>query len=205
MTKEQGRVAEAVPLARRALALLENGSDNRNLCTLRAQVGQMELLLDPPDVSQAREHLEAAQDDEMRMSHTSHTDALRVRINLARCDLLEGLLDSAERAAATLITEVGDISPLIESEALLLAAQVATARGDTDGARRHLLTATHRLVAAGNDAGAAQRWMDLGALLDSVHEVSAAKDAYRASAVASGVRPSQVSPTAAMAPAHALN
>ena len=207
MTKEQGRVAEAVPLARRALALLEHGSDNRNLCTLRAEVGHMELLLDPPEVAQAREHLESAQDDEMRMSHTSHVDTLRVRLGLARCDLLEGQLESAELAATALLTEVREISPLIESDALLLAAQVATARHDTEGARRHLLTATHRLIAAGNDRGAAERWMDLGALLDSVHEVAAAKDAYRACAVASGVRPSQVpaGPVVAVgAPARAL-
>lgn len=201
MTMEQGHVAEAVPLARRALALLENGSDNRNLSALRNEVGQMELRLDPPEVAQAREHLEAAR-DEMRMSHASHTDVLRVRLGLARCDLLDGLLESAEHAAAALLTEVGGFSPLMEADALLLAAQVASSQRDPEGARGHLLRAVHRLVAAGDDRAAAERWMDLGALLESVQEVSAAKDAYRASAVASGVRPSRLPASAVMTAAH---
>ncbi len=95
----------------------------------------------------------------------------------------------AADAAASVRNDADDFSPLLDAEALLLSAQVADANGDLDGARVHLLDAVYRLNAAGNDRAAADLWMDLAALLESIQEWEAAKDAYRAAAVSSGLQP----------------
>ena len=54
MKAEQGAVEAAVPMAQKALALLESADDNRNLARLRSQLGQSQLQLDPPAVADAR-------------------------------------------------------------------------------------------------------------------------------------------------------
>ena len=53
MESERGSVAEAIPLAERALALLAEGQDGRNLARLRTALADMQLQLDPPDVDAA--------------------------------------------------------------------------------------------------------------------------------------------------------
>lgn len=199
MSMEQGHVSDAVPMARRALALLNEGSDDRNLTGLLTQVGLMELRLDPPAVDQARGHLSEAQEG-MQLSHTPPTQALWARLGLARCALLDGALHEAEDAVASVRDEADGFSPILDADALLLSAQVADAKGDLEGARAHLLNAVHKMTAAGNDRAAAERWMDLAALLESVHEWEAAKDAYRAAAVSSGLQARLVP----VSPSHAV-
>ena len=51
MQARRGDVAAAVPLAERALALMGEGQDSRNLARLRGEVGRLQLELDPPDLS----------------------------------------------------------------------------------------------------------------------------------------------------------
>ena len=51
---ERGSVAEAIPLAERALALLAEGQDGRNLARLRTALADMQLQLDPPEVAAAQ-------------------------------------------------------------------------------------------------------------------------------------------------------
>ena len=59
----QGSVRDAIPLAERALALLAEGQDGRNLAGLRTQLGIMQLRLDPPQIDEAQEHLAQAAEE----------------------------------------------------------------------------------------------------------------------------------------------
>ena len=63
MQARRGDVAAAVPLAERALALMGEGQDSRNLARLRTEVGRLHLELDPPDLAGARDNLEQAAAD----------------------------------------------------------------------------------------------------------------------------------------------
>ena len=60
MQARRGDIQTAAPLAERALALLSEGQDSRNLARLRGELGHLQLALDPPDVEQARQNLEKA-------------------------------------------------------------------------------------------------------------------------------------------------
>ncbi len=53
MESRQGSVSDAIPLAERALALLSEGHDARNLGRLRIALADMQLRLDPPEVAAA--------------------------------------------------------------------------------------------------------------------------------------------------------
>ena len=57
MEHAQGSVRDAVPLAERALQLLAEGQDSRNLARLRTTLGMMQLRLDPPLVDEAEKNL----------------------------------------------------------------------------------------------------------------------------------------------------
>ena len=50
----RGAVRDAIPLAQRALALLAEGQDARNLAGLRTHLGIMQLRMDPPQVDEAQ-------------------------------------------------------------------------------------------------------------------------------------------------------
>ena len=63
MESERGSVAEAIPLAERALALLAEGQDGRNLARLRTALADMQLQLDPPDVAAAQALLDLAAEE----------------------------------------------------------------------------------------------------------------------------------------------
>ena len=85
-------MANAVPLAERALALLSEGQDTRNLARLRTALGTMQLQLDPPDVSEAQQHLSKAA-EELLWSSASPIEIARNELALARAHYLDGNLE----------------------------------------------------------------------------------------------------------------
>ncbi len=186
MEERRGAVAAAVPLAERALALLSEGNDARNLGRLRTQLGIMQLQLDPPDTEEAERNLEAAA-AEMASSSASEVDVMRNRLARARSRFLAGDLAEAETRVAEVLSSRAEQMPLNEAESHALRGQIAAARGDLGGARSAFLAAVRVMSAIGADRGAGQLWLDLGALLESVGELDAAREAYRSAAVSTGL------------------
>jgi len=184
---ERGAVSNAVPLAERALALLTEGQDARNLARLRTSLGRMQLELDPPDVSEAKRHLAQAA-EELAWSSASTIEVARNNISIARAHYLEGDLATADELCTQIIAEVKDIAPLLAADAEALAGQVAAATGEVDAAKRAYRRAVYLLTGVGADREAAQLWFELADLLEDVHDVEAARDAYRSAAAASGLR-----------------
>ncbi len=90
MSMRQGNVSDAVPMARRALALLNEGSDDRNLSGLLAQVGLMELRLDPPAVRRPATHLSSCPRGNAAEPHPTDSSPVGTVSGLARCAMLEG-------------------------------------------------------------------------------------------------------------------
>lgn len=184
---QRGSVANAVPLAERALALLGEGQDARNLARLRSALGSMQLELDPPEVPQALRHLEQAADELVWSSAGAHEIAAN-NCCIARAHYLAGDLAKAEEMCAEIIAAVKAESPLLAAEAEALAGQVAAARGDAEEAKRGYRRAVFTLTAVGADKDAAQLWFELADLLEDVGELEAAREAYRSAAASSGLR-----------------
>jgi len=184
---QRGSVGNAVPLAERALALLSEGEDSRNVARLRSALGSMQLELDPPEVPEALRNLETAAEELVWSSAGAHEIAAN-NCCIARAHYLAGDLSRAEEMCAELIDAVKTESPLLAAEAEALAGQVAAARGDADSAARGYRRAVFTLTSVGADKDAAQLWFELADLLEDVGDVTAARDAYRSAAAASGLR-----------------
>ena len=131
MQARRGDILNAAPLAERALALLGEGQDTRNLARLRTELGRLQLALDPPDVEQARQNLEKAA-DELDWSSAAPVDKAWTQLGLARARFLAGDLAGSRE----LTSEVHEISeghaPLAEAEARALEGQTYAAEGDMD-------------------------------------------------------------------------
>jgi transcriptional regulator with XRE-family HTH domain len=184
---ERGAVSTAVPLAERALALLAEGQDARNLARLRTSLGRMQLELDPPDVSEAKRHLEKAA-EELAWSSASPIEIARNNISIARAHYLECDLLSARDICNEIIAAAKDVAPLLAADAEALLGQVVAATGDADGAKAAYRRAVFLRTGAGADPHAAQLWFELADLLEEIGDVEAARDAYRSAAAASGLR-----------------
>jgi transcriptional regulator with XRE-family HTH domain len=187
MQGRRGDAAAAVPLAERALALMGEGQDSRNLARLRTEVGRLQLELDPPDLSGARDNLEQAATD-MKWSSASSVDVAYTLLGLARVAFLDGDLDESRELMAQVHLTTEGHAPIVEAEALTLEGRTRAAEGATDLAAASYQAAVLRLSAIGADQGAAQLWFDLADLLHGVGLHEAALDAYRRAAVSSGLR-----------------
>ena len=187
MQANRGDVAAAVPLAERALALLSEGQDVRNLARLRTEVGRLQLELDPPDIDEARHNLEQAA-AEMEWSSATPVDRAWTLLGLARVAFFSGDISTSRDLIVQVQSTADGHAPLVEAEALTLLGRTQAADGATDLAAVSYQKAVHRLSAIGADQSAAQLWFDLAALLEGVGLADDALDAYRRAAVSTGLR-----------------
>ncbi|HET7066601.1 MAG TPA: helix-turn-helix transcriptional regulator [Nocardioides sp.] len=184
---QRGSVANAVPLAERALALLAEGQDTRNVARLRNTLGRMQLELDPPDVNEAMRHLEQAA-EELVWSSASPGEIASNRLGIARAYYLDGDLLQAREACSEVIAALNGEDPILTADAEALSGQVAAAGGDLDGARRAYRRAVFVLTGIGADRDAAQLWFELADLFEDVGDIEASRDAYRSAAASSGLK-----------------
>jgi tetratricopeptide (TPR) repeat protein len=187
MQANRGDVSAAVPLAERALALLSEGQDARNLARLRTEVGRLQLELDPPAIEEARLNLQQAA-QEMEWSSASPVDRSWTLLGLARVSFLAGDLDGSRDLIAQVHTTADGQAPLAEAEALTLEGRTLAAEGHSDLAAQAYQRAVLRLSAIGADQSAAQLWFDLADLLGGVGLTDESLDAYRRAAVSAGLR-----------------
>jgi len=184
---ERGSVSNAVAMAERALALMAEGQDSRNLARLRTQVGIMQLELDPPDVASARQQLDKAA-EEMPWSSATPIDIASNDLARARTFLLEGDLDTAEEICRQTFDVANSEAPDTAAQARAVLGQIQVARGDVEAAKVTYRQAVYFLTAAGGDLDAAQLWFDLADLLEDVGDFDAAREAYRSAAASAGLR-----------------
>jgi transcriptional regulator with XRE-family HTH domain len=97
---ERGSVSNAVAMAERALALMAEGQDARNLARLRTQLGMMQLELDPPDLAEAHHNLAKAA-EELPWCSASPIEIAGNDLARAHAYLLDGDLDRAEEICRT--------------------------------------------------------------------------------------------------------
>lgn len=184
---ERGAVRDAIPLAERALALLSEGQDGRNLARLRMELASMQLRLDPPEVATATTHLDQA-DQELRQSSAGAIDLARVDLTRARALLLTGDIGAAGAMATTVFAAAQDKAPIMAADAKAVEGQAWAAAGAIDKASEAYREAVMVLTGVGSDRNAAQLWFELAGLLETVGELDAARDAYRSAAASTGLR-----------------
>jgi tetratricopeptide (TPR) repeat protein len=183
---ERGHHDAAIALADRALALLGEGDDSRNLARLRLQCGVIMLRADDTGAKQAERLIRRARKD-LAASSGSAVDLARCDVYLAQAKVDQGDLDGAEGLAMAAIEAVGPTAPGLAADGHAVLGRVALGRGDRAGLRRHYRAAAAALTAAAADRSAAQTWFELGTLLDEAGEQAAARDAFRSAAAASGL------------------
>jgi tetratricopeptide (TPR) repeat protein len=184
---ERGSVSNAVAMAERALTLLSEGQDARNLARLRSQIGNLQLELDPPAVADARQHLEKAA-EELPWSGASPVEIAQNRLLQARAHLLGGDLDVADSMCQEAMEVATSDTPGFAASARAVLGQIHAARGDTEGAKTLFRQAVYFLTGAGADRDAAQLWFELADLLEGVGDLDAAREAYRSAAASTGLR-----------------
>lgn len=182
----RGRHADAIVLAERALALMSEGREARNLARLRLQLGTMMLRASEPDARGAERHIRRAR-RELAAGSGSAVDLARCDVHLALARLDQNDPDAAETLAQAVLDAAGQTA-LLAAEAHTVLGRVAAARGERAGTRGHYGAAAAALTAAGADREAAQAWYELAALLDASGDLHAARDAYRSAAAATGLR-----------------
>lgn len=194
MQSERGDAAGALPLAETALRLLTEADHLASMARLRAQLAVIQLQLDPPALAEARAGLEQAA-TELEALGGSAVDRARTVFYLAKVRFLEGDLVEARATALEAIEATSDLSPRLTADGLALLGRIDAAEGDHTGARQHYQRAALALASAGEamDRQAAQLWLDLASLLQSVGLAEEALDAYRRSAASTGMRPSHES------------
>jgi len=196
---ERGDTESALALANRALALLGEGQDARNLARLRLELGRLHMDLEPADITQALGHLERAKselsDTGATAGEISHGDVL-----LARALLLGGrpaeALDAASRACDTTPDDVS----LTLAEANLARAEALAALARDDEALAALRRTAEILTRMdGRDRWVAQAWCELAEMFEAVGDVDAAHGALKSAASASGLRLRERAPIRARA------
>jgi transcriptional regulator with XRE-family HTH domain/ATP/maltotriose-dependent transcriptional regulator MalT len=183
---ERGDVQAALPLASRALSLLAEGQDGRNLARLRIQVGQLQLQVDPPEIALALEQLLRAR-SELASSSASEIDQARNEVVLAQAYLASGEPQRALETARAAEAACGDRAPLVTAHGHVVSGQALAAQGETVQAHASYQEAVHVLTAVGADRSAAQLWFELADLLEEVGDLDGARNAYRSAAATSGL------------------
>jgi transcriptional regulator with XRE-family HTH domain len=182
----RGHAAAALPMTRRALAVIEATDDARNIARLRTQLGILQLMLDPPQPGEALEVLTHAA-KELSLTGAGPADLADNRLAQARARFLLGDVDGARRQATETGTAVRSHMPLLAADSFALLGQIALHEDAPDQARSHFQEAVLVLSGAGADRAAAQLWFELAGLFESVDEPAAALDAYRRAAAATGL------------------
>jgi tetratricopeptide (TPR) repeat protein len=184
---QQGSVRDAIPLAERALALLAEGKDQRNLAGLRTHLGIMQLRMDPPQIDEAQNNLMQAA-EEFQWSGAGPVEIGRNELAQARAYYLSGDVQTAELMSSRVHENVRALSPLTAADAKSLEGQVHASRGDMEAAATAYREAVMMLTSLGSDRQAAEMWFELAGLLEDVEQFDAARDAYRSAAAASGIQ-----------------
>jgi transcriptional regulator with XRE-family HTH domain len=181
-----GSLEVAIIMASRALALLSEQKDARNLARLRAQLGSMLSRVASPDLREAIKMLKRGR-RELLATSAGPTNIARCDASLARAYVLDGQLDEARTLATSVLDVAADISVTSRASAHCVLGQADAADGDRASAKKHYREAVNLLTGIGADRRAAETWMELGGLFEVVGDFASASNAYRSAAAATGL------------------
>ncbi|MGL5824080.1 MAG: tetratricopeptide repeat protein [Nocardioides sp.] len=187
MEHEAGNTSEAISLATKALAMLENGDSTRNLALLRTEIAFHHLAAPEPDLAAADALFELA-GRELDWSSANRIDLACNLLGRARVRLGGGLLEEAMAFLDQVPREAEDQLPMIAVERILLTGHVHAAKPDFEAASRSYDQAHDLLVLLHDERDVAQLWFELADAHRALGQTDLAARAYRASSMMLGAK-----------------
>lgn len=174
--QSQGRIAQALTLTTRALALLGESETSRDVPRLRLHYAWLLLRSQQPDVDQALEQLALA---EPALAATgSVIDLAGCAIERSRAYLHLGDVTGAEQQAHHARALLGDTPRIESADVHVLLGDVALAKHHADQAMRHYTNAADTLALMRRGRAAAAAWRDLARRFAANGQTARAVDAY---------------------------
>jgi tetratricopeptide (TPR) repeat protein len=183
---QQSDLDTAVRHAQRALALLGEATDPRNLSRLRAQYGQLILLADASNVERAREELLRAM-EEMTETAAGEIDIAWCLTELARAEIVMGEPDRAADRIGEALRLLGDGPRLATAGALIVLAEAQMRLGDAAEAVEVIDRATACLEQMEPSLEAAEGWFHVADLLAETGPPERQAEAYRRALACAGL------------------
>jgi tetratricopeptide (TPR) repeat protein len=184
---ERGRVADAVRLTDRAVAMLGEQEESRDLPRLRMHYAWVLLNHPDPRAVEALRQLDRAEAEDALAG--SRLDRGIVATLRGRAHLLLGELDTAAEHAAMALTLLGASAHIERLSALILLGDVEVARRDQDVARECYREAAQLLAPMGPSRAVARLWRELGDSWRSAGELDRTLEAYDRSLAMAGLSP----------------
>jgi tetratricopeptide (TPR) repeat protein len=188
---ERGRLAEALTLTDRAVALLGEQEESRDLPRLRLNYAWLLLNDERPRANEALVQLDLAEaDPAIAASKLDRGTAATFR---GRAHLLLGDLDDAAESAACALQMLGPSEHTERAAALLLLGDVGTAQGNLDLALESYRETERVLTRMQTSRRVARAWRELGDAWQDLGETRRALAAYDRSMRMVGLAPRRAS------------
>ena len=183
----RGDLEDAVRLEERAVALLGESDDARNIARLREECGRLLLRVGPEQAGRARDLLEAARQD-LAASAAGSIDDARCLTTMAKAEIALGRHDEAIKLAEQALGIAGDAPRLVGAEALIVLGQSYVRLGRHDEAVPTLKEAAKQLEEMRASRHAAQAWFEVAELLGEIGDYAGRSNAYRKACACVGLR-----------------
>jgi tetratricopeptide (TPR) repeat protein len=186
VARYQADFEQAVTYGERALALLGEAADLRNLSRLRGEYGTLMLLARPDRAERARDELQRAM-REMTATAAGGIDIARCLTELARAELATGRPRSAADHAAEALELLGTEPRPATAGALLVLGEARIRLGREQDAAEILDRATASLRQMEPSREVAENWFTLAELLAETGDEEHRADAYRHALTCAGL------------------
>lgn len=186
VARNQADFDTAATHAQRALALLGEATDPRNLSRLRAQYGYLMLLADSSNLERARDELQRAM-DEMTETTASEVDIALCLTELARIEIATGDPDRAVDRADAALNLLGNGPRLATAGALIVLAEARVRLGQAAEAIEVVDRVTTCLEQMEPSREAAEGWFNLAELLAETGPPERRAEAYRRALTCAGL------------------
>jgi tetratricopeptide (TPR) repeat protein len=186
VAESRGEAESALAMAERAIALLGEENDPRNLSRLRCAFGHFLLIAHPEEASRALKALRQAE-GELAESSASSIDRGWCLVYQAQAQFILGESDSAAALAEQAIELLGDTAGLAKAEALTVLSEALVQLHRQDEAVDALIQAATLLEGMEASRPAGQVWYRLAELLGTAGESSRQTSALRQALVCMGL------------------
>lgn len=174
---EQGRTANALSYVERALALLSETDQRRNVARLRLMYATLLLRVEPPETVLARNLINDLLPELQEAG--SSVDLAYADTELARAALQLGEFGSAIAFAEAALTRLGDAPRLETAQALLVLAEAHQAAGALPAAAANARHAAQLLHLTTSGRAVAAAWSQLASILMRLGQADEAVRAYQ--------------------------
>jgi len=186
LAEYRGDIDEGLRLGERALALLGESDDTRNLARLRTQYGRLMLRARPDQAERARDLIQQAR-HALADSAASEIDEVSCAMELAKAEIALGRPAEAVKLAKEAIELIGNDRRFLAAEVLIVLANGYVGLDKIDTAVEALRQAAETLEGMQSQRKAAQTWFYLAELLGRAGDEKQRAEAYRHACACAGL------------------